>query len=83
MLKLFSIFDKKAAAYLTPFFSATSGTASRDIHQAVSNTESPFHKFAADYALYEFGSFDQTSGIFVIHNEPQLVAELSTFKEIS
>lgn len=65
-LKMFSIYDSKAEAYLTPFFAPTSGVALRMFESSCQDASHAFHKFGGDYTLFEIGEFDINSGaIFV------------------
>ncbi len=59
----FSIFDSKAEAFITPFYSQTVGTAIRSFEQAANDTASDFHKFAGDYTLFHLGAFDNSTGM--------------------
>lgn len=61
ILKMFTVFDSKAAAYLPPFFTQTTGTALRSFESECNNPESSFYKYPGDYALFELGSFDQAN----------------------
>ncbi len=63
-LKVFSVFDSKAEAFIQPFYSQTTGTAVRSFEQALQNEDHEFRKFAADYTLFELGEFDQQTGSF-------------------
>lgn len=69
-LKIFSVHDSKAEAFVQPFYSATTGTAVRSFEQAVNTSDHDFHKFAGDYSLFELGSFDQAKGTFEILDSP-------------
>lgn len=62
-LKVFSVYDSKAAAYLQPFFSTTVGLAMRSFGDAVKDEGHQFHRHAADYTLYQIGEFDDEKGI--------------------
>lgn len=61
-LKMFSIYDSKAEAFLQPFFSQTTGTAIRSFESAANEVGHDFNKYAGDYTLFELGEFDQESG---------------------
>lgn len=62
ILKAFSVYDNKAAAYLSPFFAPTTGLATRMFEKAASDEAHDFHQYANDYVLYELGTFDQETG---------------------
>lgn len=59
MLKLFSIYDSKAEAFIQPFFSPATGSAIRSFETAANDAGSDFHKYGADYTLFEIGTFDE------------------------
>lgn len=61
-IKMFSVQDSKADAYLEPFFSQTTETAIRSFTEAANSTDHHFYKYAADYTLFELGVFDQETG---------------------
>lgn len=62
-MKIFSVYDDKAKAYLPVFQSATIGTAIRAFTQAANEEESPFYKNAADYTLFMVAEIDQDTGV--------------------
>jgi len=62
ILKIFSIYDSKAEAFIQPFFSQATGAAIRSFESAANEESSDFHKYGADYTLFELGSFNQSTG---------------------
>lgn len=61
ILKEFCVYDSKAEAALPKFLSPTCGLAMRMLEEAVNNIEHQFNKHAADYTLFELGTFDCSS----------------------
>lgn len=61
-LKIFSIFDGKAQAYIQPFFLPTVGMAVRTFTDCVTDPGHAFGKHPEDYTLFEIGEFDDHSG---------------------
>lgn len=61
-MKIFSIYDSKAKAYLQPFFSPNHATAIRDFAEAVNEEKSNFHKHSGDYTLFAIATFDEHTG---------------------
>ena len=59
---IFSIYDSKAEAFIQPFFAATVGVAIRNVRRATEEEGSNFKHFAADYTLFELGTFEDTTG---------------------
>lgn len=64
-MKIFSIFDSKAEAYLQPFFSPNSGTAIRSFSDAAKQEDSNFFKHSADFTLFVLGDFNEHTGVIV------------------
>lgn len=69
-LIIFSVFDQKAGAYIQPFFSQTVGTALRSFNTAANQQDHDFNRHAADYTLFEFGTYEQSDGKFEILETP-------------
>lgn len=59
MQKVFTVYDSKAEAHLPPFFSATTGLATRAFEDAANKEGHDFNKYPADYTLFELGMFDE------------------------
>jgi len=57
ILKIFTIYDQKAKAYLPPFFLPERGQAIRTFTDCVNSPEHHFGKHPADYTLFELGHF--------------------------
>lgn len=64
-LKVFSVFDSKAAAYLPPFFQATAGMAARVFQDACHDEKHQFNRHAGDYTLFQIGEYDDETGKLV------------------
>lgn len=62
---IYSVFDVKAGAYLRPYFAETRGLAIRTFSDVVNDATHEFSRHAADYTLFELGSFDVESGEIV------------------
>lgn len=61
-MEIFSVYDSKAEAFLTPFFAPTSGVAVRMFESAANDRSHDMHKYGGDYTLFKIGTFDPTSG---------------------
>lgn len=64
-LKVFSVRDMKAEAFLQPFFSPTPGAALRAFGDACLKSDSPFNAHPSDYILYEIGTYEDGDGLLV------------------
>jgi len=68
--------DNKAEGYSTPFFAETTGLAMRILQQRIENDD-PMSVYAADFALYETGTWDAQSGLTTGLSETLFVIELA------
>jgi len=72
-LHMFSVYDKKAAAFLPPFFLPTTAMAQRVFKDCVQDAEHQFGKHPEDYSLYFCGAFDDVAGCVDVMKEPEVV----------
>lgn len=70
-MKLFTIYDSKAEAYLPPITFRTTAEAIRGFIQTVKDPSSQFHKHPADYTLYELGEYNQLSALITTYPSPR------------
>lgn len=70
ILKIFSVYDSKVGAYLTPFFCRSTGEALRAFEQAAKDSSHNFCKYAEDFTLFEVGSFSDEKCQFVMKETP-------------
>ncbi len=61
-MKVFSVYDEKAEAYLIPIFQLTTAVAVRAFAHAANSENHDFSRFAGDYTLFEIGVWDDKSG---------------------
>lgn len=61
-LKIFSVKDKMAEAFLPPFFLPEIGQATRSFYDCVNDKNHEFGKHPEDYDLYIIGEFDVNKG---------------------
>lgn len=61
--KAFSVYDSKAEAFILPFYALTTGLAIRSFEEAANKEGHDFQKYAADYTLFEIGTYDTTTGL--------------------
>lgn len=65
--KVFAVYDSKAEAYLPPFFVQNQAVALRSFASAAQDADHQFHKFGADYTLFELGEYDDSTGVITTH----------------
>ncbi|AZL82930.1 nonstructural protein [Apis mellifera associated microvirus 29] len=78
-MKIFTVHDSKAEAYLPPFYMKTKGEALRAFETTVKDTNSQFNKYPHDYTLVELGNFDENSAAIVTHQAPLILANASEY----
>lgn len=61
-MKIFCVFDCKAEAFLNPIYFGATGEAVRAFEAAANSESHDFAKYAADYTLFEIGTWDQVAG---------------------
>lgn len=77
-MRVYSIFDSKAAVYSRPFFEHTDSTAERMFADAVGDPETPIGRHPEDYTLHYVGEWDE----FVAKlsgSEPRAISNGSKF----
>jgi len=61
-MKIYSVYDSKAEAYLQPFFVLKRGLAIRAIQEAIKDEKSNLSKYPADFTLFELGDWNEDTG---------------------
>lgn len=64
ILKTFSLFDRKAGAFMTPFFMPSRGQAVRALLDLVSDPATTVSRHPGDFALFELAEYDDQLGRF-------------------
>ncbi len=59
---VFSVFDSKVGAFLTPFFCRNRAVALRSFTSAAQDVGSDFNRYAGDYTLFEIGEWMPEEG---------------------
>lgn len=72
---IYSVFDRVAETFNTPFFMQSRPLAQRTFSNLVIDGETQLHKNPSDYALFELGTFDDKDGLIVPHPAPQMVVD--------
>lgn len=79
-MKMYSIYDSKSESYQQPVFAQTRGVVIRSLSQACADVNHDFHKFAADFTLFEIGEFDERTGMITPHASKENLGCLIEFK---
>lgn len=61
-MKVLTVYDSKAAAYLPPFYMRTTAEAVRAYEATSNDPESNMCKYPEDYTLFEIGTWDDNNG---------------------
>lgn len=61
-MKVFTVFDSKAGAYLNPFFLNSTGEAIRAFGDTANDPNTGIGKHPEDYSLFEIGEYDNKTG---------------------
>ncbi len=73
ILAVYSIFDRKAIMYNTPFFQPNVAVARRTFADLLVDNKTIISKHPDDYALYELGHFDTNTALSVMYKMPLLI----------
>lgn len=65
VIRYYSVRDKKAEAFMTPFQARTDAEAIRSFTDACSDDKSPFYRYPEDFVLYRVAEWNETIGSFV------------------
>lgn len=79
-MKIFSVYDSKAEAFLPPFFAPTTAVGIRNFEGAANDSGHQFFRFAADYTLFELGSWDERSCKFDLADSHTNLGTALTFQ---
>lgn len=76
MLNVYSVYDRTANTWSTPFFAAAHPVAIRDFYVAVRDERTLFHKSPQDFRLFCLGTFDPSADTMpVMPDDPLVLAE--------
>lgn len=64
LIKMYAIYDLKAAVYTQPFGSHNDGTAIRSFSDRARKDGTPESQHPEDYGLYQVGEYDDKTGTF-------------------
>lgn len=79
-VKIYSVYDSKASAFMMPQFYQTAGIAERAFTEAVNTKDTPFFKYPEDFTMFELGVFDDEGATFELHNTPVSMGVAIQFK---
>lgn len=62
---VFAVRDRASVSFLDPFCVVHKGLAERMFKDAVNDSKTPMFKHPEDYDLYELGTYDDETGLFI------------------
>lgn len=80
-LKVYTVRDAKAEAFMQPFFMRTNGEAIRAFIDSVNREDTQFYSHPEDFALFELGTYDEHSGLFENLPQPLSIARAIDHKK--
>lgn len=72
----YTVYDKAVGAFLQPFFCRSRGEALRSFTASVNDAEHQFHKYAADYVMFQLGAYDDGGGRFAECEPTRVISAL-------
>lgn len=67
---VYSVFDRKAKAYLMPFLAENDDLAVRIFQVNCDDVDSQFHRFPDDFYLFRLAEWDNVDGTYVNEDAP-------------
>lgn len=71
ILKIFTVYDSKAGAFLFPFFFSSTGQALRAFADSVASSDHQFARHPEDFTLFELGTYDDNGAKFDLLDTPK------------
>lgn len=75
ILRMYSVFDSKAAVYLQPFCCRAEGEAVRMFRTSCLDKSHQFGQFPQDYTLVYVGAYDDNSGVGTFLTAPEAIVD--------
>lgn len=66
IMKMYSVYDSKAVAFLPPFFMHTDNVAKRTFSDCANDVNHMFSKHPEDYTLFCLGTFDDSNAVITV-----------------
>lgn len=79
---IFTVFDKKLAAYMQPFFSPNTSTAIRAFADACQEPNSAFGKHPEDYNLVQIAEYEDQTAVIEPGNPVTIAEAAANFTEL-
>lgn len=74
-LQMFTVLDKLAAVYATPFFAINASLAQRDFAYACKDPNSKISRNPEDFSLWHVAEYDDSSGLVHALDKPSFICD--------
>lgn len=68
LLKVFAVYDSAAGAHVHLFVLSSRGLAKREFSAMANDPKTKIGQHPDDYTLFELGTYDDVSGVIVMHD---------------
>lgn len=79
ILNMFTVYDIKAEAYLSPFYTATKGQAIRSFSDTCQEKGHQFNAHPEDFTMFHLGTYDNSDCTFEILPTPVPIGKAIEF----
>lgn len=73
--RVFSVYDSAARSYSQPFYAAGRSVAFRMFEKLVNDGQSTVSQWPKDFSLFELGSFNDETAVFIFLDAPERVCD--------
>ena len=80
IVKVFTVYDSKAEAYLQPFYMQSKGAAIRAFTDLANDIQHQFYKYSEDFTLFYLGEWDDSNAKFISMLTPSPIGKAVEFK---
>lgn len=80
---IYSVYDSKAGAYITPIYAVTDGVAIRMFQEAATDENHDFYKYAGDFTLFKLGEWNEIAGTITPYPSKQNMGTALELKSTS
>lgn len=81
-LRIFSVYDSKAQAFLPPFFLLNEAMAMRVFSECAGDPQHQFCKHPQDFSLFMLGTFDDVTARLEQENPPQNLGMAAGYRNV-
>lgn len=83
VLKIYAVLDMKMKMFMTPWFAMNAAVAARMFSDSINGEKNMVSRHPEDFALYELGEFEESTGFLLASDKPVSLGLASQFMEVS